>query len=110
MYGLRKLILAIMAAAIVMVLSEPAYAQSRGAIAYIDNNIIVIQTSKWEEYSCGELYSVTFADVGDIVVGELKRYGMYDIYDFARDCTLTVYFDEIMCSRAEANRWIRERR
>ena len=79
-----------------------------GAIAYLNDELIVIETG-YDDYTCGELYSYAgFLEEGDAVYGSLKSFGFQDIYNDTRDESFRMYVDEYGLSEREVFRWLKE--
>ncbi len=87
-------------------LSNPASAAEKGYIAYLNDSedIIVIETASG--YTLGELYTYNLWEEGDMVIGELNTYGLFEIYNPRWNTFRSVYIDDIMCSRERALEWI----
>lgn len=80
-----------------------------GVVVYVDHdrNLIVMQTSKYEEYTCATIMSLDYStDCGHTVVGSLKRYGAYELYNCDLDSYLTVYIEDWGASKDYVLDWI----
>lgn len=77
-----------------------------GVVAYTDDSIIVI-ADQYENYYCGEIYTYSSTERGDIIGGDFDNIGMVDLYNISKDETFSVYIDDIWLSREQAADWLR---
>lgn len=80
-----------------------------GVVVYADCNkqLLIVQTDNYGNLTCAETYgALQFPEVGEVLYGTMKSYGMYDWYNQANDYYITTMIDEFMVDEQEAFRWI----
>jgi hypothetical protein len=90
-------------------LSSIAFAE-QGQVVYFNSNrySVVIATSSG--YTCGEVTMFKTGlwelDRGDMLAGDLNSFGSHDVYDMARDRTISLWIDDVMLNEDQAFDWI----
>ena len=107
---MKKIVFVVLLTTCLMFQSLAYAAQSRGVIVFCDDNLIVIQDLQSEWFLMGELYSYSYIETEDVVVGEMNSYGFHDFYNLKTDGSIRIYVDEIMASEQDVIRWLRENR
>ncbi len=107
---MKKVVFCILLLLCLMVQSLVYAAQSKGVVVFCDDNLIVVQDLQSEWFMMGELYSYSFIDTEDVVIGDMTTYGMQDFYNLKKDNNIRIYVDEVMASEQDVIQWLRENR
>ena len=80
--------------------------EKKGAIVFYNNDdIIVIQNTEDSNYLVGKLYSYSPINMGDLLLGDMERYGFNNFYNLTSKENIKVYINEFLDTKDEFIKW-----
>ena len=80
--------------------------EKKGAVVFYNNDdIIVIQNTEDSNYLVGKLYSYSPINMGDLLLGDMERYGFNNFYNLTSKENIKVYINEFLDTKDEFIKW-----
>ena len=80
--------------------------EKKGAVVFYNNDdIIVIQNTEDFNYLVGKLYSYSPINMGDLLLGDMERYGFNNFYNLTSKENIKVYINEFLDTKDEFIKW-----